>query len=232
MKASKIIRIILELCLIGISAAGIISTAVGSEFMAGSTIFMYFTIQSNIAVALITAVFLCSNIMELLGKKGFINDALLMAKYALTVAITITFIVFFAVLAPLVDTDYLFSFDNASVHLIVPVLALCDLFIFDNAIKLNAKNCFWSLAMPMYYLLFFLIGIPLGFRYDSSGSAAPYFFLDYEQNGWLRVTPNSLGVVYCVLIMMAFVIGLGYLFLGAMKLRNRGNNSAAEKNRE
>ena len=220
MKASKLIRALIELCLIAVSAAGIIITAAGSDFMAGNGVFMYFTIQSNITIALISAVFLCSNVSELFGGKGFINDTLLMIKYVFTVAITITFIVFFTVLAPLVSPDYLFSFDNISVHLIVPVLALCDFFIFDSEIKLNAKNCLLGLAMPLWYLFFFLAGIPLGFCYDSSGSKAPYFFLDYENNGWLRITENSLGVVYCVIIMMLFIAALSFVFLGLMKLRN------------
>lgn len=209
-----IIRCLIELTLAAVSAVGIILSAAGSDFMGGATTLLFFTVQSNITISLVCLAFCADNIIKLLGGRGFSCRTLMMAKYVFTVAITITFLVFFVALAPLLPAEYLTSFKNLSLHLIVPLLALCDFFVFDAAkIKLNIKTCLCGLLMPLYYLIFFLAGIPLGFRYLGNDNVAPYFFLDYKTYGWLRISSRGIGVVYWCAIMLLFISGLCCLFL-------------------
>ena len=72
-------------------------------------------------------IFLINEILLLTIKKSFVNQVLLHIKYVATVAITTTFLVFFTMLAPLMGVDYLLSFNNFSLHAIVPILAIIDL---------------------------------------------------------------------------------------------------------
>ena len=220
MNIKKLIESLIELTLIVMVVLGTVFSVTGSKFMAGPTAFLFFTIQSNLTIAGISLVFLISNVLELCGKKGFINNTLLLIKYTFTVAITITFLVFFIALAPLVGKDYLFSFNNMSVHLIVPLLALTDFFVFDSKIRLTKVTCLLGCAMPLYYLIFFLIGIPLGFRYVNN-DVAPYFFLNFKTYGWFTITSKGPGVFYWILIMLVAISALCYLFLLLVTLRKK-----------
>lgn len=221
-KRNLLIRCVIELSLAVVSAIGIMLSAAGSDFMGGATTFLFFTVQSNITISLVSLAFFVGNLMTVFGGRGLKSTALMMTKYVFTVATTITFLVFFVALAPLLPAEYLLSFKNLSLYLVVPVLALCDFFIFDAVkIKLNAKNCFFGMLMPLYYLMFFLMGIPLGFRYLGDDNVAPYFFLDYKTYGWLKISKDGVGVVYWCLIMLVFIAGLCCLFLLLTKLRNK-----------
>ena len=65
------------------------------SFMGGSRVFMYFTIQSNIAIAVICAIGLF-----LMAKDKAASSAWYVIKFVGTVAITLTGVVFCFVLAP------------------------------------------------------------------------------------------------------------------------------------
>ena len=216
----SIIQLILRLALAIIGIVGIIVTYSSGSFMGDNKTFLYFTVQSNVTIIAVELVFAIYALQQILGKQVAIKNWVYLVKYVFTVAITITFLVFAFMLAPTLGVDYLLSYGNFSLHFIVPILALVDFFVFGNEIKLTKVNCILGAAMPIYYVIFFLIGIPLGFTY-LNGNRAPYFFLDYEKLTWFRFTENGPGVIYWILILTALIIGLCYLFLLFMKLRQK-----------
>ena len=218
-----IARAVIEFLLVIVSVTGIISTYISSGFMNGWIAFLFFTVQSNMTIAAISLVFMIDNILKATGRPGFVNEALRKIKYVFTVAITITFLVFFTMLAPLLGIDYLLSYNNFSLHAIVPILALVDFFVFDMDIHLTKLNCLLGTLMPLYYLGFFLIGIPLGFRYIGD-DVAPYFFLNYEQNGWFEIGNGKIGVFYWIIIMMLAISGLCLIFYLFVHLRQKFYN--------
>ncbi len=93
------------------------------SFMGGNRVFMYFTIQSNIAVALIAAVGL---VLLLRGKK--IADGWYVVKWMGAVSITLTGAVFCFVLAPTFGA-YAWNAQNVLTHVVVPVTAVADFFV-------------------------------------------------------------------------------------------------------
>lgn len=216
---SNILQILIKSALIIIGALGIVFTSSGTSFMGDSVTFMYFTVQSNVTIMVISLIFLVDNIRVLFKMKSFLNQFLYLLKYLFTIAITITFLVFFVLLAPTLSIGYLLSFNNFSLHAIVPILAIIDFFLFDKDIKLNKINCLLGLSMPIYYLIFVFIGYPLRFNYGGN-LKFPYFFLDFEQNGWFTIG-NNIGVFYWIIILLVFITGLCYLFYFLMKLRQR-----------
>ncbi len=213
-----LIQAALRLALIVVGIAGIILTCFSSSFMGNRVTFMFFTVQSNITIIAITMVFLVDTIIQIAGKKSFINDVLLKIKYVFVVAITITCLVFFFMLAPTVGLDYLLSFNNFSLHAIVPILAIVDFFLYDKDIKLTLPSSLLGTAMPFYYLIFFLVGIPLNFRYLNN-SVAPYFFLDYQTLTWFKFTSNGPGVFYYIIFMLIGISGLCLIYYFLVKLR-------------
>ena len=91
-------KIIIKAALVVVGILGIIFTAQSSEFMGGGSVFFFFTVQSNIFIIAMTLLFLINEVMQLITKKRFINQTLLFIKYVATVAITVTFLVFFTML--------------------------------------------------------------------------------------------------------------------------------------
>ena len=138
MNIGKVIaKISIKATLVIVGILGIIFTAQSSAFMGGASVFFFFTVQSNIFIIATALIFLINEIILLVNKKSFINQTLLCIKYVATMAITITFIVFFTMLAPLMGVDYLVSFNNLSLHAIVPILAIVDFILFDTDINLT-----------------------------------------------------------------------------------------------
>ena len=132
----SILSVIIKSLLVAIGTSGIIATYFAAGYMSRGTTFLYFTIQSNITIIAITAFYLFDAIGVLFGRKPINSQILLHVKFCFTVAITITFIVFVTLLAPLVGVSYFFSYSNFSLHIIVPLLAIADFILFDINLKI------------------------------------------------------------------------------------------------
>ena len=186
--------------------------------MGGATVFLFFTVQSNIFIISMAIIFLVIEIISLVTYKVIRNQILFYLKFVATVAITITFVVFFTMLAPLMGVDYLLSFNNFSLHMIVPILAIVDFFLYDMCIEMSYPKSLSGTAMPLYYVNFVYIGVPLHFQYGKD-LKFPYFFLDFEKNGFLF--EKGFGVIMWILVMMIAIVFLCFLYCFLMKLRQK-----------
>lgn len=214
----KIIRIAILFTIALIGILGIIVTANSTDFMGGGSVFLFFTVQSNIFIILMALITLAFEIISLVKNKPYVNQILLYFKFVATIAITITFIVFFTMLAPLMGIDYLLSFSNFSLHTIVPILAITDFIIYDVDINLTYPKSLIGAAMPVYYVGFVYVGVPLNFQY-SENLKFPYFFLDYETNGFFF--EKGFGVIIWIILLLAGIFGLCALFCFIIKQRQK-----------
>ena len=213
-----VLKIALKASLAIVGILGIIFTAQSSAFMGGGSVFFFFTVQSNIFIIVMSLLFLVNDVMLLVNKKSFVNQTLLLIKYVATVAITITFIVFFTLLAPLMGVDYLLSFNNFSLHAIVPILAIVDFILFDTDINLTYKNSLLATIAPISYVIFVYIGAIFKLRYGEN-LYYPYFFLDFEKNGFFF--EKGFGIIPWIIILLAGICGLGFLYCLIIKLRQK-----------
>ena len=92
-------------------------------------VFMYFTIQSNILIALI-----CIIGLYLFIKNKTISTAWEIIKFTGTVSITLTGIVFCFVLAP-TQGSAAWNIQNILTHVIVPLVSVIDFFVAAPNIK-------------------------------------------------------------------------------------------------
>ena len=214
----KIIRIAILSTLVIVGILGIVFTAQSSKFMGGASVFFFFTVQSNIFIIAMALLFLVNEIVFLIKKKSFVNQTLLYIKYVATVAITITFLVFFTMLAPLMGVDYLLSFNNFSLHAIVPVLAIIDFFLFDIEINLTYPKSLLATIAPIAYVAFVYIGAIFKLQYGEN-LYYPYFFLNIETNGFFF--EKGIGVIPWIIILLAGICGLGFLYCLFVKLRQK-----------
>lgn len=213
-----IAKIAIKAALVIVGTLGIIFTAKSSAFMGGASVFFFFTVQSNIFIILMALIFLINEVVQLFTKKSFTNEWLLKIKYVATVAITVTFLVFFSMLAPLMGIDYLLSFNNFSLHAIVPVLAIVDFILFDTDIHLTYKNSLVAAIAPISYVIFVYIGAIFKLQYGEN-LYYPYFFLNIETNGFFF--EKGMGVIPWVIILLAGICGLGFLYCLIIKARQK-----------
>jgi hypothetical protein len=208
-------------CVIGISLQ---LTASGGSFMSASSIFLYFTIESNIWIALICVVFLLTDVFQR-GRRR-IGAWLYAVKYMFTVSILLTFVVFAVLLSPLMPKSYLLSPSNIFLHDVTPILALLDFALCDDGYRGRWKHVLLGAIMPLAYAVFVLALSFGGVRF--AGSVAPYFFLNYEKLGWFAVGKNGLGVVWWIAIITLLVLAVGAALLKLRDVRHRRIKTAAQ----
>ena len=212
-KNRKIVSCILKLIVTLSAAIGtFLSYYAGRKsFMGGTRVFMYFTIQSNIAIAIISAV---GFILLMSGK--YISNVLHIIKYVGTVAITLTGVVFVVVLSPSLGSKA-WSIQNVLTHVVVPLAAIADFFVASAGAEIKKRNVVYVLIPPILYAIYAGIGYAHGWQF-AEGYNYPYFFLNWgSPAGAFGFTDELpfMGCVWWILTLFVFllIVGFGYLKL-------------------
>lgn len=208
---SKLVSLILK-CIVIISAAiGIFLSAYAGvgTFMGGSRVFMYFTIQSNIAIALICAVG-----MILLLRNKQVGNTWYVIKFVGTVAITLTGAVFTFVLAPTLG-DAAWNVQNVLTHVVVPIAAIIDFFVTGAYGDIRKSHVFFVTLPPLAYAVYAGIGYAAGWEF-AQGVHYPYFFLNWGSPagafGFTAELP-FMGCVWWILALLVLLLLIGYVYL-------------------
>lgn len=208
----KYTSIILNILALLFGAVGLyVSFFPKSGFMDADTIW-YYTIQSNIFVMIVAAISLFFEFHKLKGKS--IPNAIYTLRFVCTVDITLTFLVFSLMLTPIFikdnNTAYLLSIGNLCVHNLLPLAAIFDWCFFGKSNHIKTKQILLALIFPFFYCVLMLIRSFLGITI--SGNLVPYFFLDYQASGWLKIGKNGIGVIYWIIILALALVGMCLFF--------------------
>lgn len=204
---SLILKTIVFLC----AAVGTFLSAYAGRdsFMGGMYVFMYFTIQSNIAIALLCLV---GSVIVFSGRK--IPGWWYTVKYVGTVSITLTGFVFCFVLAPTMG-KYAWAPANVLTHVIVPLAAIADFFTTGIHSSIRRRSVFYVTLPPIAYAVYAGIGYVLGWEF-AEGINYPYFFLNWGSPAGAFGFTDSLpfmGCVWWIALLWVFLIGVGYCYL-------------------
>lgn len=152
----------------------------GSPLYRGLNVFAFFTIQSNLLVAL----------SALLTTSDPDRDTVLRRVLRLTslVAITVTGVVYHAVLAGLQDLRGWGYLADLLVHSVVPMLAVLGWVLFGPRGRTGWRVVLLSAVFPVLWLVFTLVRGPL------VGGFWPYPFVDVDELGWAQVLLNCAAV--------------------------------------
>jgi len=188
------------------------------SFMGGSRVFMFFTIQSNIAIALISVIGCC-----LLLKDKPVSNARAVIKFVGTISITLTGMVFAFVLAPTFWASA-WNLQNTLTHVVVPVAAMIDFFVVSPAFEIKNRNTFWVIVPPILYAIYAGIGYVRGWEFIE-GINYPYFFLNWGSPagafGFSKELP-FIGCAWWILALLLFLLCIGRLYLAiAAGIRKR-----------
>ena len=177
---------------------------------------LYFTAQSNIWLGL--------TFIAVLRRKDDEKAAtrLYILKYIFTVSITVTGLVFCALLAPFSDKSYRpWTLCNILTHIFSPVFAVLDLFLDQRREPKNKGLVFLSLVPPFVYCIFAGILGTLGVDFGR-GTTYPYFFLYFRSPvglfGFSNRPPFVIGSFYWILIFLTLVLALA---IGYMRRKRR-----------
>ena len=148
----------------------------------------YFTIQSNVLVAVAT-VFLARDPVR--------DDSRFRSlRLAGTIGIAVTGLVHFFLLRPLLDLDGADYVADKLLHMAVPALAVIGWALFGPRPRVDRTAQVWTVAWPLAYLVYVLVVGALSGWY-------PYPFLDVDAKGWVHVAVSSVGVTVLFLLLIA-----------------------------
>ena len=219
-RTRKTVSCILKLIVILAAVSGTLLSAFAgrNSFMGGSRVFMYFTIQSNIAIAVICAV---GGVLLLRGAPA--GKAWAVVKLAGTVSITLTGVVFVVMLAPVLG-NRAWNVQNTLTHVVVPAAAVADFFVAVSGTRIRRKNVLFVVIPPLLYVAYAGIGYARVWE-CARGRNYPYFFLNWGSPagafGFSKGLPY-LGCTWWLLILLAFLIAVGWCYAALADRIGRG----------
>ena len=225
----KALSLILK-CVVVISAAvGTYLSAVDgiNIYMSSKMAFMFFTIQSNIAIAIVCAI----GAVLLLRNKPIPNGWFVF-KFVFTVAITLTGAVFCFMLAPTLG-DQAWTMRNVLTHVVVPIASIIDLFVTGVYGDIRKKHIPYVTLPPLAYVIYATIAYIAGVEF-APGKNYPYFFLNWDSPagafGFCSGLP-FMGCVWWILLLSLLILGVGLLYVLILKKMKRSSNGIYQKQR-
>ena len=150
----------------------------------------YFTIQSNLLVAVTSTVLARSPALDSTGWR--------VARLAGLVGITVTGLVHFFLLRPLLDLDGADWLADKLLHVVVPVLAVAAWTWVGPRPRAGVRDMAYALCWPVVWLAWTLaVGQVDGW--------VPYPFLDADEEGWASVGVVGVGITVLFVALFAVV---------------------------
>lgn len=218
-----LLSLLLKLIVIVFASTGVaICLGAGrGTFMGGSSVLMYYTIQSNILMVLLCLAGAC---LLISGKE--ISSRWYVIKYVGTLTITVTGAVFCLILAPTMGAQA-WNPVNIYTHVIVPIACILDFFVVVVDASIRKRNVFYITIPPLLYVIYAGIGYVLGWEW-APGINYPYFFLNWGSPagafGFSSEFP-FMGCFWWIFFFLIILLIIGLLFLlildGIKKLSKR-----------
>lgn len=161
------------ICTIGV-IFGILDKSADS-FMGSGTALYFYTLQSNIWVLLLEVYLLFKSIL-----KSNLTSNEEAVKYVVTVAIVLTYLVYWLMIAPFLNDTLVVKPHNFILHGICPLMMLLDFLVFDREVMISKRATYLTLIPALYYFIFTYIRAEVSPVRLTLGSRYPYWFLDID----------------------------------------------------
>ncbi|QYH36015.1 Pr6Pr family membrane protein [Salinibacterium sp. M195] len=173
---------LLRLGIAALVTAAVIATvaeAAGRTVINPFNMFGYFTIQSNIILAVVYAVIA---VVALRGNAA--SPALNIARASVTTYIIIVGVVYATLLAPLGAAGGVpVAWANTALHIITPVYALADWILFSDRARIAFSRLWIVLIYPIVWVVVVLVRgatdgwVPYPFLHPDTGYASVFFYV-------------------------------------------------------
>lgn len=165
--------------------------------------FCFFTVLSNVYLAITCAVCLYYNIRNIIRDEYVLPKRVFLLKYTATVAVTLTMMTVIVFLAPgsaLSGKGYflLFKANNFYLHFLSPMLAIIAVIFFENTEGFEFKNTYLGLIpTALYSLLYITMVAVIG---EANGGWPDFYGFTFG------------GKLYLAPVSALFTLGATYLF--------------------
>lgn len=175
----------------------------GFNLFRGLGAFRYYTLQSNF---LVVSYFYASHFRK-------ISENSLFKRYlgAITIYITITFVVFVIFLQPGYHPKGWHAVGNISLHYIVPILTIFHMIKYHNDYRFESRDYLWWMVYPLLYVVFMIV-------YGSISGDYIYPFFQVSEIG-------IMGLIFTIILLVIFFILLSFLL---MKIVSKKQNTKHE----
>ncbi len=223
----KLLSLILKVVIVISATVGVYLSATDGliAFMSGSKVFRFFTIQSNIAIAIVCAI----GAVLLLRNKPVANGWFVF-KFVFTVSITLTGAVFCFMLAPTLG-DQAWTMRNLLTHVAVPIVSIIDLFVTGVYGDIQKKHIPYAILPPLAYVIYATIAFIAGVEF-SPGRNYPYFFLNWNSPagafGFCSELP-FMGCVWWIILLTLLILAVGLIYVLILNRIKRKSNGIYQK---
>ena len=153
--------------------------------------FSYFTIQSNVLVAITATV--------LALRPAAAGRLFRVLRLNALFGITVTFVIYYVLLRPIVDLDGVSKATDIGLHYVTPLMTVVGWFFVGPRPRIDENTLVLSMIWPTLYVLYTL-------AHGAASDWYPYPFIDVRRIGYLHALGNGLGVI-------VMLVGVAALFM-------------------
>ena len=219
MKKVKVLAsIVLNVAIFGLVIMSTVFMLTGYRFMGDDLVlsankvqaFKYFTVDSNLLMGAIAALFAVFEILLLVGKRENLPTWLYIVKHMGTVGVVLTFLTTACFLAPFLVDDYWILFKNSNLffHAVIPLMSLATWVFLEDTDRVAWRYSFIGM-IPMGVYAVFYCATALSHVVDGK---VPY---EYDWYGFVQG-----GVGYAA-VSLPLMLGATYLIAYLLWLCNR-----------
>ena len=203
------ISIVLNSIIVILSIIGTIFMLEGIEFMGPEhtlaatriEMFKFYTVDSNILMGVVSAVFIVFELRLIKGKIDIIPTQVYVLKLIGTVGVTLTFLTVVLYLGHIAENGFFSMFMNTNLffHFIIPVLSMITFIFLEKTDQIKFKHTFIGTTTMLVYAVFYVINILL---HIENGKVSPkydwYWFV--QQGIWSMIIVLPLMIVFTYII--------------------------------
>lgn len=187
----------------------------GIKFMNGNDVvlesnklgmFRFFTVQSNILMGIVSLIFVVKEYKYLKEDKE-ISMLSYVLKMISTVGVTLTFVVVFTYLGPVVKGGIaaLLMNSNLFFHLFIPILSIITFIFLENDRKIDFKYTIYCVIPIFLYEIYYLTNVLI---HMENNSVSPlydwYYFVQNGVSSAIIIAPLMLVFAYIIAVIVWF----------------------------
>ena len=183
-----------------------------------TSLFAYFTVDSNLLLMVVSIPILIFEILMLKNKRDNIPSIIYILKYIGTCAVALTFATIAFIFVPMFGLDFwkLYTNNNLIFHLVVPVISIITVIFFENEGINKFKQTFLGIIPAGIYAIYYTINVYAHMRHD--GTVPPeYDIYNFTAAGEIGIIISFIGMLLLAYL-MAFLI---YLFANIVRKRKK-----------
>jgi len=168
--------------------------------LTGLQAFGYYTVQSNVFMAIVSFALAIKEIKLLKGKIEIIPSKYYIFKMIAATAVGLTFFTVFIIFSILLKKGLLMLLKNGNLffHFIIPVTSILNFILFEKTDAIKFKHTFYGLIPTFLYEIFYISNVLL---YMKDGKVSP-------AHDWYYFTQQGLLIVISIPFIM---LGITYI---------------------